>query len=83
MARNTHVAADHNAPPVTRILGRFVATHPSQGWSEAVEHEAYRTFMNWLGCAVGAAHHEAADAALAAVAMLQPSAQATVLGRGE
>ncbi|WP_454753172.1 MmgE/PrpD family protein [Cupriavidus necator] len=83
MARNTHVAADHNAPPVTRILGRFVATHPSQGWSEAVEHEAHRTFMNWLGCAVGAARHEAADAALAAVAMLQPSAQATVLGRGE
>lgn len=83
MARNTHVAADHNAPPVTRILGRFVATHPSQRWSEAVEHEAHRTFMNWLGCAVGAAHHEAADAALAAVAMLQPSAQATVLGRGE
>jgi 2-methylcitrate dehydratase PrpD len=37
--------------------------------------------MNWLGCAVGAAHHEAADAALAAVNLLQPSPQATVLGR--
>jgi 2-methylcitrate dehydratase PrpD len=30
---------------------------------------------------VGAAQHEAADAALAAVAMLQPAAQASVLGR--
>ena len=81
MARNTQVAADHNAPPITQILAKFVATHPSKGWSDAVDHEAHRTFMNWLGCAVGAAHHEAADAALAAVAMLQPAAQASVLGR--
>jgi 2-methylcitrate dehydratase PrpD len=83
MARNTQVAADHNAPPVTQILAKFVATHPSKGWSDAVDHEAHRTFMNWLGCAVGAAQHEAADAALAAVAMLQPAAQASVLGRAD
>ncbi|CAG2129114.1 MmgE/PrpD family protein [Cupriavidus plantarum] len=83
MARNTHVAADHNAPAVTRILGKYVATHPSRGWSDAVDHEAHRTFMNWLGCAVGAARHESAEAALAAVAELQPAAQATVLGRTE
>ena len=86
MARNTQVAADHHAPPVTQILAEFVATHPgflSGGWSESVDHEAHRTFMNWLGCAVGAAHHEAADAALAAVQILQPAAQATLLGRTE
>ena len=83
MARNTQVAADHNAPPITQILARFVAEHPSRGWSDAVDHEAHRTFLNWLGCAVGAARHEAADAALAAVSMLQPAPQATVLGRGE
>ncbi len=83
MARNTQVAADHNAPPITQILAQFVATHPSRGWSDAVDHEAHRTFLNWLGCAVGAAHHEAADAALAAVKLLQPAAQASVLGRTE
>ncbi|MGH8829581.1 MAG: MmgE/PrpD family protein, partial [Polaromonas sp.] len=83
MARNTQVAADHNAPPVTQILAQFVATHPSRGWSDAVDHEAHRTFMNWLGCAVGAAHHEAAEAALAAVKLLQPAAQASVMGRTE
>ena len=81
MARNTQVVADHTAPPVTQILAKFVATHPSRGWSDAVDHEAHRTFMNWFGCAVGAAQHEAADAALAAVAMLQPAPQASVLGR--
>ena len=81
MARNTQVTADHNAPLVTQILAQFVAKHPSRGWSDAVDHEAHRTFLNWLGCAVGASGHEAADAALAAVAMLQPALQASVLGR--
>jgi len=83
VARNTHVAADTEAPPITDILARFVAEHPSRGWSDAVEREAHRTFYNWVGCAIGAARHEAADAALAAVAMLEPAAQASVLGRTE
>ena len=72
MARNTQVPADHNAPPITKILAEYVASHASRGWSDAVDHEAHRTFLNWLGCAVGAAKHEAADAALAAVAQEAP-----------
>jgi len=83
MARNTQVTADHNAPAVTQTLARHVASHPSRGWSDAVDHEAHRTFMNWLGCAVGAAQHESAHAALGAVAMLQPAPQASVLGRAD
>ena len=71
MARNTQVPADTSAPPITAILARFVAQHPTRGWSDAVEHEAHRTFYNWLGCAIGAAQHEAADAAVAAVQLLQ------------
>jgi 2-methylcitrate dehydratase PrpD len=83
VARNTQVAADTQAPPITSILARYVATHPGRGWNDAVDHEAHRTFYNWLGCAIGAAHHEAADAALAGIAMLQPAPQAAVLGRSE
>ncbi len=83
MARNTHVAADTQAPPITALLARFVSGHAPRGWSDAVEHEAHRTFYNWLGCAIGAAQHEAAGAALAAVQMLQPAPQASVLGRSE
>ena len=83
MAINTHVSADSAPPPVTATLARFVATHASRGWTDAVDHEAHRTFYNWLGCAIGAAHHEAADASLAAVQMLEPAPQATVLGRKE
>ncbi len=83
MARNTQVSADHHAPPITRLLAELVARHPSRGWSDAVDHAAHRTFLNWLGCAVGAAQHESVNAALAAVQMLQPAPQASVLGRTE
>jgi 2-methylcitrate dehydratase PrpD len=48
-----------------------------------VEHEAHRTFLNWVGCAVGAARHESAEAALGAVRMLQPAPQSSILGRAE
>jgi 2-methylcitrate dehydratase PrpD len=81
MAINTTVAADHNAPPITKILAEFVANHPSKGWSDAVEHEAVRTFVNWLGCAVGAANHEAVIATLKATQTLLPPAQALIAGR--
>ena len=83
MATNTSVKADHNAPPITRLLAEYIAHHPSRGWDDAVDHEAHRTFLNWLGCAVGAAHHEAAASALRAVQVLAPSAQASLAGRSE
>ena len=69
------------APDITRLLAEYTAHHPSGGWPDEVEREAHRAFLNWLGCAVGAARHPTLDAALAGVRMLAPSAQATVLGR--
>jgi 2-methylcitrate dehydratase PrpD len=83
MAHNTTVVADTNAPPITRILAQFVAEHPAGGFPAAVEREAHRTFVNWLGCAIGATRHPTLAAALAAVQELAPSAQASVLGRTE
>ena len=83
MAHNTQVSADTNAPPITRILADFVATHPSQGWSASVEAEAHRTFLNWVGCAIGGSRHATVEAALAAVQELAPAAQASILGRSE
>jgi 2-methylcitrate dehydratase PrpD len=83
MAHNTQVAADADAPAVTRILAEFVANHPAQGFSAAVLHEAHRTFLNWVGCAIGGARHPTTDAALAAVQELAPASQATLLGRSE
>ena len=83
MNDHAKVQADLNAPPVTQALARFVATHRSRGWNDAVEHEALRTFLNWVGCAIGGARHAAADAALAAMKLLQSAPQASILGRGE
>src|SRR6185436_20445919 len=70
-------------PPVTKTLAKLVATHPSKGWNDAVDKEAHRTFLNWMGCAIGAAKHESVAAAIGAVNMLNPSPQSSVLGRGE
>jgi 2-methylcitrate dehydratase PrpD len=86
MATNTKVIADHNPPAVTKILAEFIVNHPTfanGGWDAKVQHEGERTFFNWLGCAVGASHHEAPSAALAAAQILQPAPQATLLGRSE
>ena len=83
MAQNTKVVADQAAPPVTRTLAEFVAAHPSGGWDAATENEAHRSVLNWLGCTIGAAHHETIAAALAAVCELAPASQASVLGRSE
>jgi len=83
MAHNTTVAADPNAPPVTRLLAEFVVGHPSKGWDAAVDKEAHRTIGNWLGCAIGAARHPTVEAALAAVMDLSPAPQASVLGRND
>jgi 2-methylcitrate dehydratase PrpD len=83
MSSSKHLAADTHAPPVTRILAEFVAGHPSRGWDDGIDREALRTLQNWAGCAIGAAHHPAAEAALSAVQALAPAPQATVLGRAE
>ncbi len=83
MAHNTKVTADANAPPITATLAGFAAGHPSRGWNDGVEKEAHRTLLNWVGCAVGASQHPTVRAALAAVQELAPSAQASILGRGE
>jgi 2-methylcitrate dehydratase PrpD len=81
MSTSIQSAADLNAPPVTKILADFVSQHPSQGWSAEVEHEAHRTLMNWLGCAVGASGHDSVQSALAASQEFAPAPQATILGR--
>lgn len=83
MTKNTVVKADLNAPAVTEILANFVINHPSKGWSDAVDEQAHRTLANWMGCAIGASGHETVEAALRAVMMLQPAAQASILGRSE
>jgi len=76
-------AEGEGVPPVTVMLADFVAKHPSCGWDQCVEREAQRTFLNWVGCAIGASRHGAVAAALAALEDLESAPQVSVLGRHE
>ena len=68
---------------VTRIIARYVVGSKYADIPEAMRHEAKRALLNWLGCAIGAAHHETIDRALAALASFAGTDQAAVLGRSE
>jgi 2-methylcitrate dehydratase PrpD len=69
--------------PVTRILAEYVASASPDQLPEAVRKEATRTFVNWLGCAIGGCRHEAVAAALAALSPFSGPGTASVLGRAE
>ena len=68
---------------VTRSLARYVVDAKPSDIPEAVKREGVRSILNWLGCAVGAAEHEAVECALAALLPFAGPAQASVLGRKE
>jgi len=68
---------------VTRTLARYVVNSRAADIPDAVNREGVRSIVNWLGCAVGAARHEAVECALAALTPFAGPAQATVLGREE
>jgi 2-methylcitrate dehydratase PrpD len=68
---------------VTRTLAKFIVGHRYQDVPDKVRHEAARSFLNWVGCAVGASRHETVERALAALAEFSGPREATVLGRGD
>lgn len=68
---------------VTRTLAEWVVKCRLEDIPEAIQREGVRTFVNWMGCAVGGARHETADRALAAVSQFSGDRTSSVLGRGE
>lgn len=54
---SSHLKTD--APPVTRLLAELVATRRAGDFPAKTVAEATRSFVNWLGCAVGGAPHPA------------------------
>ena len=68
---------------VTRTLAKFIVGHRYGDIPEKVRHEAARSFLNWVGCAVGASRHETVERALAALSEFSGPRVATVLGRGD
>jgi len=70
-------------PNVTRIVAGWATSLDLADIPAEVRREGVRTFVNWLGCAIGGADHETVDCALAGVRPFAGPPQATVLGRGE
>ena len=65
---------------ITRTLARFVVDHTASKVPQKVRHEAARSFLNWVGCAVGGSRHETVERALAALKEFSGPPEATVLG---
>jgi 2-methylcitrate dehydratase PrpD len=71
------------ATKVTAELAEWIVGLDAAAIPAEVREEGVRTFVNWVGCAVGGARHETVDRALAAVDAFSGPRKATVLGRGE
>ncbi|SEO54508.1 2-methylcitrate dehydratase PrpD [Methylobacterium sp. ap11] len=84
-------ASDPVAPParstpphdVTRTLARYVTTARFEDLPEAVRREGTRTFLNWVGVAIGGSHHETLDVAVSALQPFSGPPQAGLFGRSE
>lgn len=78
-----HQETAPGTPEVTRLLAEWVVNLKGSDIAPDVRREGLRTFVNWVGCAVGGARHETVDAALRAVTPFSGTGTATVLGRPE
>lgn len=68
---------------VTRALARFVVRSRFDDIPHAIRHEAKRSLVNWMGCALGGSRHEAVTTALAALAPFSGPPEAQLVGRRE
>lgn len=71
------------AAEVTRTLARFVVSSQPSDLPAEVIHEASRGLLNWMGCALGAMHHETVTRARDALAPFFGAPQAQVVGHAE
>lgn len=71
------------ADNATATVAQYIAGARLSDLPGNVQHEAQRTLLNFIGCAVGGARDDSVNAAVAALARFSGPASATVLGRGE
>ena len=64
-------------------VGRFVAEARWEALPMALRHEAKRSLLNFLGCAIGTAHAEAVAGAMKVLIPLSGGERVTVFGRSE
>jgi 2-methylcitrate dehydratase PrpD len=72
-----------NDTEITKRLAKWTVDLTHDAIPAEVRAEGVRTFVNWLGCAVGGATHETVDRALDTVRMFSGPQRAQVIGRTE
>lgn len=68
---------------VTEELARWIVGIKGDDIPGDVRIEGVRTFVNWVGCAIGGANHETATHAIKALKPFSGPTEATILGRTE
>ena len=69
--------------PVTKILAQWILASSYDSLPETVRREGVRSFLNWVGVAIGGSHHETVDVAVAALQPFSGPPQAGLFGRAE
>src|SRR4051812_8977983 len=77
------VSVPIEAGAAARTLAQYSVGAQYSDIPAAVRHEATRSLLNWIGCAVGGSHHPAVDKALAALLPFAANDQCTLIGRRE
>jgi 2-methylcitrate dehydratase PrpD len=68
---------------LARELARYAVTAAYADIPATVQHEATRSLLNWIGCAVGGSRQPAVEKALAALQPFVAGNQCTIIGRRE
>ncbi len=79
-AADSHLS---DLPAVTQTLSRWVVASQPSSVPEAVKREALRSFLNWMGCAVGGSQHETIERALATLLEFSGKPTTSLIGRAE
>ncbi|MDQ1119047.1 MULTISPECIES: MmgE/PrpD family protein [Pseudoxanthomonas] len=70
-------------PAVTRILAEWILASSYKSLPENVRREGVRSFLNWVGVAIGGSQHETVEVAVSALQPFSGPPQAGLFGRVE
>ena len=74
---------DSTSQPVTRTLAEYLVNSRWDDIPQDVRHEAARSLVNYLGCALGGSGDSAVSTAIRALSPFSGAAVAAILGRSE
>ncbi len=83
MAMTAPADADASAQSASEALATFVTSSSWDDLGDDVRHQAKRSLLNFVGCALGAADEEPVATAVRVVNRLSGPAEATIIGRTE